>query len=92
MTLWKPHSLARPHTDQLDLRIADRVVATVDLDGIPQGTEGRILLANGFNWQRYRVLFDNGMERGDLDGRNIAPTGKTLRRLEREARDKARRG
>ena len=88
--LWKPHTLAKPHADQLDLRIADWVVSTVDLDGVPSGTQGRVLLANGFNWQRYRVLFDNGVELGDLDGRNIAPTGKTLRRIERAAAKAAR--
>ena len=29
-----------------------RVIAVRDLDGVPAGTEGRILLANGFNWLR----------------------------------------
>ena len=27
MTDWKPHALAKPHADQLDLRIGDRVEA-----------------------------------------------------------------
>ena len=26
----------------------------------PTGTEGKVILANGFNWLRYRVLFANG--------------------------------
>ncbi len=86
MTFWKPHSLAKPHADQLELRIGDRVTATVDLQGVPAGTEGKVLLANGFNWQRYRVLFTNGAELGDLDGRNIAPTGRTLKRLAKAAK------
>ena len=56
MTYWKPHALAKPHADQLDLRIGDRVESTVDLDaGVPAGTAGKVILANGFNWQRYRV-------------------------------------
>ena len=33
MTYWKPHALAKPHADQLDLRMGDRVESTVDLDG-----------------------------------------------------------
>jgi hypothetical protein len=43
-------------------------------------------LSNGFNWQRYRVLFANGVEMGDLDQRHIAPTGRTAKRLIKAAR------
>ena len=90
MTYWKPHALAKPHADQLDLRIGDRVRATVDLPGTPSatptGTEGKVLLANGFNWQRYRVLFVNGQELGDLDGRNIEAIGKAAKRLAKQAK------
>ncbi len=81
VTFWKPHALAKPHTDQLELSMGDRVTATVDLEGVPAGTPGRVILANGFNWQRYRVLFANGVEHGDLDKRTITPAGKTAKRL-----------
>lgn len=91
MTIWKPHALAKPHANQLELRMGDRVRSTVELTGVPVGTEGKVILANGFNWQRYRVQFANGIELGDLDGRNIEPTGRTARRLERAVRVKARR-
>ena len=86
MTFWKPHALAKPHADQLDLRIGDRVLSTAELEGVPTGTEGKILLANGFNWLRYRVLFTNGVEMGDLDQRNIEPTGRTAKRLVKSAK------
>lgn len=85
MPMWKPHALAKPHPDQLDLRLGDRVAAAVDLPGVPAGTEGKVILANGFNWQRYRVLFANGAELGDLDGRQIVPIGRTAKRLRRAA-------
>ena len=62
MPLYKPHALAHPHADQLDLRMGDRVRAIVDLPDVAEGTEGKVILANGFNWQRYRVLFSNGTE------------------------------
>jgi hypothetical protein len=85
MPTWKPHALAKPHADQLDLRIGDQVSATVDLPDVPAGTVGKVILANGFNWQRYRVLFTNGAELGDLDGRQIAPYGRTAKRLAKRA-------
>ena len=86
MTFWKPHALAKPHTNQLDLRIGDRVRSTVDLEGVPEGTEGKVILANGFNWQRYRVLFANGVETADLDQRNIEPVGRAQKRLAKAAK------
>jgi len=85
MPFWKPHALAKPHADQLALRMGDRVVTTVDLHDVPVGTEGKVILANGFNWLRYRVLFDNGVEMGDLDGRHLEPTGKAAKRLAKAA-------
>ncbi len=45
----------------------DTVLATVDLPGVPAGTEGRIKLVNGFDWVRYWVFFDNGVDLGSLD-------------------------
>ena len=81
MPFWKPHALAKPHADQLDLSIGDRVRSTVDLPDVASGTEGKVILANGFNWQRYRVLFTNGAEVGDLDARTIEPIGRAAKRL-----------
>jgi hypothetical protein len=85
MPLYKPHALARPYADQLDLRMGDRVRATGDLPGVAAGTEGKVILANGFNWQRYRVLFANGVEVADLDQRTIEPIGRAARRLAKAA-------
>jgi hypothetical protein len=62
------------------------VRTTVDVDGAPAGTEGKDILANGFNWLRYRVLFVNGNEIGDLDHRNIEPIGRSAKRLARQAK------
>ena len=93
---WKPHALSKPHDGQLDLKIGDRVRSTVDLvdarggRDVPSGTEGKVILANGFNWQRYRVLFDNGGELGDLDHRHLEPIGRTAKRLAKRAKLAAR--
>jgi hypothetical protein len=85
MTTWKPHALASPHADQIDLRLGDKVEARVDLQGVPAGTKGKVILANGFNWQRYRVLFANGVELGDLDHRSLTPVGSAARRLAKKS-------
>ena len=45
-----------------------------------------MLLANGFNWQRYRVLFDNGAEVGDLDHRHLEAVGRAAKRLAKAAK------
>ena len=84
--IWKPHALATPHAEQISLRIKDKVVATTVLADVPAGTEGKVLLANGCNWQRYRILFNNGIEIGDLDHRHLAPIGRTAKRLARIAK------
>jgi hypothetical protein len=91
MEYWKPHKLAHPHDGQLSLRMGDRVRTTQEVHGVPVGTEGKVILANGFSWQRYRVLFDNGAEVGDLDHRNLEPIGRTAKRLARAAERAARR-
>ena len=49
----------------------DTVLATVDLPGVPAGTEGKIKVINGFDWVRYWVFFDNGVDLGQLDGDEI---------------------
>ncbi|HEV7762615.1 MAG TPA: hypothetical protein VGO78_26585, partial [Acidimicrobiales bacterium] len=36
------------------------------------GTEGRVLLVDGFTWTRYRVTFDNGYDLGSIDGSHLS--------------------
>ena len=83
--MWKPHKLASPHDGQLELKMGDRVRSTEPLHDVPVGTEGKVILANGFQWQRYRVLFKNGIEAGDLDHRTIEPIGRAKKRLDKAA-------
>ena len=48
-------------------------VRTLDaLPGVPPGTAGRVYLVDGFAWTRYRVLFDNGVDVGSIDGTALA--------------------
>ncbi|MEM9517578.1 MAG: hypothetical protein AAGA42_22215 [Actinomycetota bacterium] len=81
MEMWKPHKLASPHDGQIELRMGDKVRTVAELHGVPEGTEGKVILANGFNWLRYRVLFENGAEVGDLDHRTIEPIGRAAKRI-----------
>jgi hypothetical protein len=43
-----------------------KVVAAVDLPGVPAGTKGKIQIVNGLSWIRYWVVFANGVELGQL--------------------------
>ncbi len=54
------------------LRFHEKVVAAVDLPGVPAGTPGKVTLINGFRWTRYRVYFDNGADVGSLDRSQLA--------------------
>ena len=76
MTMWSPHSLAGEQTEQLILKRRDRVRSVKDLPRVPAGTEGKVVLVGGFNWRRYRVLFDNGTEIGSLDAKSIEKVEK----------------
>jgi len=46
----------------------ETVIATEDLPGVPEGTRGKVKLINGFDWVRYWVFFDNGIDHGSIDG------------------------
>lgn len=54
----------------------DKVVASVDLPGVPAGTRGRVIMRTGFSWIRYRVRFDNGLEVPWLDERHLVAPGE----------------
>jgi hypothetical protein len=53
------------------LKRHEKVRANVDLPGVPAGTPGKVLVVSGVSWLRYRVLFENGVEHGLLDGRHL---------------------
>jgi hypothetical protein len=57
-------------------RKGEKVRATVDLPGVPEGTEGRVKLVNGVTWTRYWVFFANGVGLGSLDHRQLVRRGQ----------------
>ncbi len=54
-------------------REKQRVQAAHDLEGVPEGTKGKVLMVTGLSWIRYRVRFDNGVEMSMLDGDQLEP-------------------
>lgn len=74
------------------LKRKDRVVAAVDLPGIPAGTEGTVFFVHGFEWVRYWVRWDNGVERGSMNRKHLVrpgePYGEELAALEAEAAER----
>jgi hypothetical protein len=62
-----------------------KVAAARDLPGVPAGTKGKVLLVNGFSWVRYRVRFENGVERGMLHAEDLT----TAAAAEEQARTEA---
>lgn len=46
----------------------EKVVAAYDLPGVPERTPGVVKMVNGFEWRRYMVFFENGVQLGSLDG------------------------
>ena len=62
-----PAAVLRP----VDLKRHQKVRAWIDLPGVPAGMPGKVLQVSGVTWIRYRVLFENHVEHGLLDGRHI---------------------
>jgi len=50
----------------LPIKRYKKVVATVDLPGVPEGTVGKVRVANGVSWYRYWVDFENGVRLGQV--------------------------
>lgn len=48
-----------------------KVVAAVDLPGVPAGTPGKIWIVSGVTWIRYHVAFENGGELANLDAAQL---------------------
>jgi hypothetical protein len=67
-------AIALPDTEPL--RRKDKVVAAVDMPGIPAGTTGRVTMVSGFTWIRYWVRWDNGVVRGSINRDKLVRPGE----------------
>ena len=74
-------------------RRRQKIVAAVDLPGVPAGTFGKVWFVSGVTWIRYHVAFDNGMEIANVDGAEITDRKSWLAeqaKLDQEALETAR--
>ena len=63
--------MATSISTEKDFRRRQKVVAAVDLPGVPAGTFGKVWFVSGVTWIRYHVAFDNGVEIANVDGGDI---------------------
>jgi hypothetical protein len=72
-------------------RKGERVQTTLDLDDIPEGTKGKVKLANGLGpWRRYWVMFADGQVRGQVSHDQLVrpdQVSEWLARKEEETRE-----
>lgn len=68
--------MAKKESTDQRLKPKERVVATVDMPGIPEGTTGKVIFPEGLTWIRYWVRFDNGVVRGTIDRSKLARPGE----------------
>ena len=59
--------MAKTKSIDAPFRKGEKVVATVPLPGVPEGTKGKVKLVNGLSWTRYWVFFENGVDLGSID-------------------------
>jgi len=65
-----------------------KVVAAVDLPGVPAGTPGKVYYVAGVTWIRYHVLFENGVELSNLDAVELADRKQWKAEQERAAAER----
>ena len=63
--------MATSISTEKDFRRRQKVVAAVDLPGVPAGTFGKVWFVSGVTWIRYHVAFENGVEIANVDGGDI---------------------
>ena len=67
--------MSKTNDRTLPIKRFRKVVATVDLPGVPEGTIGKVRVANGFTWYRYWVAFDNGVRMGQVSHEPLCHEG-----------------
>jgi hypothetical protein len=64
-----------------EFKTGDKVISTVKLKGVPEGTPGKIIHMQGLTWTRYWVNFDNGIRMGTIPRDKLATKEEWDRKL-----------
>lgn len=75
--------MPKKEADDEVLRRKERVVAAMDMPGIPEGTPGKVIIVEGLTWIRYWVRFENGVVRGSINRKQLARPGEWTEILRR---------
>ncbi len=65
------------------LRSGTKVVSTVGLPKVPEGSLGKVIFVNGLSWIRYWVHFENGERLGQIDRSKIATVEEWNAKIQR---------
>lgn len=81
--------MATSISTEKDFRRRQKVVAVVDLPGVPAGTFGKVWFVSGVTWIRYHVAFENGEEIANVDGGDLRDRKEYLADLAAEEQEQA---
>ena len=79
-----------PTATKTPLKAKERVTLTRSIRGVPEGTHGRVKVANGLTWARYWVEFDNGMWVGSVSASDLVREGDYDEFVKRRAEEALR--
>ena len=79
-----------PTLEKTPLKPRERVTLTRSIRGVPEGTHGRIKVANGLTWARYWVEFDNGLWIGSVSASDLVREGDYDEFVKRRAEEALR--
>jgi len=67
--------MAKTDSAKTMLKPHQRVTLTRDIRNVPEGTNGKIKVAQGLTWVRYWVQFDNGQWVGSVSAADLVREG-----------------
>ena len=67
--------MAKTDSAKTMLKPQERVTLTRDIRNVPEGTHGKIKVAQGLTWARYWVQFDNGQWIGSVSAADLVREG-----------------
>ena len=72
--LMPPKTYTTAQLQARTLKRGERVRLVADLPGVPEGSEGKVAMANGFTWNRYWVRLVDGRVIGHIDHGDLVRT------------------